>query len=152
MISCQVLTAEMSKRERRRGRRGGGGGGGRATAWGGSERQARGRCLDGNQAYHKQEVEVCGWRPQLLCLAAELLLLLLLLLNQSRVTRTTNSFNVLTPENSPFTLSELSHRRSVWSGLVLFVSTPTGVLLFFMELFPRISACASLRGLCCLSG
>lgn len=50
---------------------------------------ARGRCLDGNQAYHKQEVEVCGWRPQLLCLAA-----VLLLLNQSRVTRTTNSFGV----------------------------------------------------------
>lgn len=27
-----------------------------------SEWQARGRCLDGNQAYRKQEVEVCGWR------------------------------------------------------------------------------------------
>lgn len=123
------------------------------TAWGGSEResewQARGRCLDGNQAYRKQEVEVCGWRPQLLCLAT---VLLLLLLNQSKVTRTTNSFNVLTSENSPFTLSALSHRRSVWSGLALFASAPTGVLLFFIELFPRISACACLRGPCCLSG
>lgn len=65
-------------------------GGGRATAWVGSER-ARGRCLDGNQAHHKEEVVVCGWRPQLLCLAA---VLLLLLLNQSRVTRATNSFSV----------------------------------------------------------
>lgn len=112
-----------------------------------SEWQARGRRLDGNRAYRKQEVEVCGWRPQLLCLAA------VLLLNQSRVTRTTNPFNVLTSENRPFTLSELSHRRSVWSGLVLLASAPTGVLLFFfIELFPRISACACLRGPCCLSG
>lgn len=113
----------------------------------GNERQARGRCLDGNQAYHKQEVEVCGWRPQLLCLAA------VLLLNQSTVTRMTNSLNVLTSQNSPFTLSELSHHHCAWSCLVLVACAPTGVfIVFFIELLPRIRACACLRRPCCLSG